>query len=427
MLQKIKRGVFVLLGAACVGAAVLLFMPSFEERQPPSQKIAPEAPVSESEAVPPAATEAPSGAAQHGALPAGEWPVYHGDSALRGVTGIALPEALMVDWRVPVGAPVRQPPVSSGGRIFVLTARGEILAVNIDGEVLWRCELGPEDARTDSTGRVYVEAPIAVFSNRIFLGTDMGTLLALNGDTGATEWRVETDGMMRGTPNYLPEKGALYVLDQESGSLISFDIATGTERWRSQGVERADGSPAVWEGQAVYGSCASALHVVSLEDGALLRDIKIENGGGQVAGGVALDGGYAYAGTRDGRVLRAVIQSGEIEWLHAVSEDEVFSTPAVQGDWVVVTSFDGVVHALERDTGTVRWTHELGGTPSSPLLAGDKVIVCADGTVYMLSLEDGVVVWEMPLADEITSPAVLPDGLVFGTEDGSLVMLSAVP
>ena len=90
----------------------------------------------------------------------------------------------------------------------------------------------------------------------------------------------------------LEEAGMLH--NQGYGVLHALDFATGQTQWKTEGVERCDGSAAVNNDVVVFGSCAAALHVYSTLDGSLLRELDLE-GDSQVAGGVALVGDSVFA------------------------------------------------------------------------------------------------------------------------------------
>ncbi len=425
MKNKGKQLAFTMLVIACIGAAILLFVPVTDRHGGVIMPVEETSGVIIPESAP--GDDMADEAINHypRSIPqVSEWNTYHGDHTLRGVADIAFPNQLTVLWRLAAGAPVRQPPVAHGGSIFAVNARGDVVAANPQGELLWRRELAAEKDQSDGpTSRLLIDAPISAFDGKVFVGTDTGTLFALNAQTGETAWSTSVGGAIRGASNYLSDRNSLIVIDQEDGALACLDVQTGAIQWRSERVDRSDGSPAVSGNIAVFGSCASALHVVATDTGARLRDIPIENGGGQVADGVALFEGFAYAGTRDGRVICVALNTGEITWTAEVSIDEVFSTPAVHDDRVVVTSYDGFVHALRRDSGESLWRLEIGFMPGSPVIAGDKVFVCADGILHMIRFEDGVELWNMPLADEIHGPAVLPKMLVVGGEDGVVIAL----
>lgn len=359
----------------------------------------------------------------------GEWNTYHGDAALRGVADAAFPNALEIVWRLKTGAAVRQTPVVSQGRVFVATARGEIVAANLDGVRQWSHELFTGKTANGEPVRERIEAPIACFEGRVFVGTDSGVLVALDCETGAEQWRAKLDEGILGAPNYLPPigpdvAGRVYAIEQASGNLVCFDAAFGKVLWRTEGVERSDASPSVSRGAVVFGSCAAALHVLSADTGARLRDIAIDPDS-QVAGGAALVDGLAFAGCRSGKVVAANVETGALAWVNEKSESEVFATPAVNADWVIAASYDGCVYGLTRQAGELRWKFDTGASPLSPVIAGDKVVVSADGELILLSLAQGVKLFSLHVSEEITSPALTSHLVLVGCEDATLVALGA--
>ena len=62
----------------------------------------------------------------------------------------------------------------------------------------------------------------------------------------------------------------------------------------------------------------------------------------------------------------------------------VLSSPAISGDLIYVGANDGMLHALDRESGHSRWDFDFGvPVASSPAVSGNTVYVCAlDGNVY---------------------------------------------
>lgn len=116
---------------------------------------------------------------------------------------------------------------------------------------------------------------------------------------------------------------------------------------------------------------------------------------------------------------------------------EVTGAPAVTDDALYLGDWSGRVYALDRATGSVRWTRDVpvhppvyaGQIPASPTvteLDGEEVVVVASGrTVLVLRTDDGTPVWDRVLGDpddaddptEIEgSPAVVGDLVVVPTD-----------
>ena len=63
-----------------------------------------------------------------------------------------------------------------------------------------------------------------------------------------------------------------------------------------------------------------------------------------------------------------------------------------------------------------------GKVDSSPVVAGDKIIVGSDdGRLYMVSLATGKELWNYEIGQPVqSSPAVVDGHIVVGSEDGSV-------
>ncbi|HUW61314.1 MAG TPA: PQQ-binding-like beta-propeller repeat protein [Candidatus Bathyarchaeia archaeon] len=351
-----------------------------------------------------------------------EWNTYHGPATFTGAVDADLPDRLELLWRFKAGAAVRQTPVVHNGLIYFSTARGEIIAVNPEGQRVWSRQLFSGEQGKDGPLRAQIEAPVSCFEGRVIVGTMGGAVHALDAATGVEQWRVQIDSPVMGSPNYLETAagGRIYVIGRADAVLHCLDAATGAIVWRGEAIDRCDGSPAVSERVVAFGSCAAALHVFSPDTGALERNIELD-ADSQVAAGVAIDGDWIVSGSRSGKVVQVSAATGEVAWTNTDIEAEVFTTPSLTAHRVVIAGNDGFVYTLDRASGKLVWRYDAGGSPSSPVIAGDKVLAAATGVLFMLSLDDGGKLWEFKVSDEITGPSIAL-GLVFaGSEDGTVV------
>lgn len=370
----------------------------------------------------------------------GAWNTYHGASDLRGVSEDTLPEKPELVWRYNAGGSVLNTPVSDGKHIFFHSKKGRIIALDLKGAKVWDKQL----TRTNNAGvemPVRFEAPLVCGDGLVFAGSTKGTTYALDAKTGAVRWKYETGGVIIGSPNLMQcgidddrkdakaqrkgnlsdlasSRSTLVLLDQSEGALHCVDPATGKRLWKTEGVERCDGAPGLGDGRIVFGSCLAALHVYSYE-GKHLKNIEV-GGDGQIAGGVAIADSLAFAGLRDGILICADLEKGDIVWSSDESRDETFSTPAVTSNKVVYSSDNGFVYAVNRKDGALLWKYNTEGLPTSPVVAHDKVVVSVDGALILLRLNDGRNVWTKEVSDEITSPAMTSGMVVVGADDGTM-------
>ena len=353
-----------------------------------------------------------------------EWNTYHGDNTLTGYAAESvLPDTLRLLWMVKTDAPVSNPPAIQGQRLFCVTSHAEVIAISLTGQRLWSKELFTGKTQNNLPERERTDAPLACFEGLVYVGTMRGSLYALSADTGEQKWKVEVGGPIGASPNFLSASGTtpsrVYVIERAGGILFCIDAQTGNVLWRSEPVDRCESTPGLSRDAIVFGSCAAALHVFSPDTGNVLQKISIDPDS-QVAGGVAVDGTLAVSGSRSGKIVEADLKTGKILWANTDSKAEVFTTPAITDQWVIVGANDNTLYALDRKTGILRWKFDAKGQPASPVIAGDKIVVAAEGTLYLLKLADGALLWSTKVSDTISSPAVTRHEVYVGSEDGAV-------
>lgn len=160
-------------------------------------------------------------------------------------------------WRRPLGdgnAVTRKQnmsspsPVSDGQRVWVATGTGVIKAFDRAGRELWRRAL-QEEYGPFGLNWGYASSPLLVdglLYVQVLHGMntdDPSYLLALNGLTGATRWRVErrTDARVESpdaytTPALLTAHGRRELVISGGDYLTGHDLTTGEELWRVAGL-----------------------------------------------------------------------------------------------------------------------------------------------------------------------------------------------
>lgn len=357
------------------------------------------------------------------------WPTYHGGTDLSGYSDRALPDKPDVLWRFYAEGAIRQAPVGDESRIYLVTTSGNVVALDHQGKELWVRALKRPGTGGDAERPERIEAPIACFQSTVYVGSTVGLLHALDASTGATRWVYDVGGDLLGTANfYAPSDAAesprLYVIERGEGKLHCINPANGERFWRTDPVARCDGSAALSNGMIVYGSCASALHLHTAVEGRLLFTIPM-CADCQIASGPAFVGDEVYSGDHSGRFFRADARTGKVVWINEDSKKEIFTTAALGGELVVFGSEDGGVYALERATGKQRWRHDTGKSPTSPVIAADKVVVGVDGVLQFLRLDTGEALWSTEISDAISGPALINGTVIVGSEDGSVIALGA--
>lgn len=350
------------------------------------------------------------------------WSTYHGGPALTGAIDVTLPEDPERLWRFQADSSVYFAPVKNDEHIFFATNKGGVYALDFEGNEVWSNHYFREPHRDGRPRPERFDAPISCFGDTVLVGAIRGLLYAFDAKTGENKWTYDAEGPILGTANMHDPSDAegdeqVFIIGQGDGALHFIELATGKRLRITEANDRCDGSPSIRGDHIVYGSCAAALHVYSATDGKKIKDVPLDDES-QVAGGAAMVDGSAFVGSHSGRLFNIHIESGETLWTNDDSEDEIFETPAVDKDYVVFSSFDGFLYALDRETGKKIWSFDTEGLPTSPVIAGDKVVVTSDGILFLLGLTDGEVIWRYEISDEVSSPAIINGMIVVGSEDG---------
>lgn len=113
-----------------------------------------------------------------------------------------------------------------------------------------------------------------------------------------------------------------------------------------------------------------------------------------VGAGITEAKGLCIYPNTQGYIVALSAKTGDTVWKFATG-GKVYSTPAIDGNHVVVASTDGVVYCLNRKSGTLIWKQETGKPiVASPLIDGKRVFIgSSEGKFRALSLKDGSPLW----------------------------------
>src|SRR3989441_3614936 len=94
---------------------------------------------------------------------ASAWPMFHGNAQHTGLSPFPGPTVPFLRWAFQTGGPVDASPAVGHGRIYVTSEDGNLYALNMQGQLLWKfqtlChdfEFGAVTPAIDSDGTVYL-------------------------------------------------------------------------------------------------------------------------------------------------------------------------------------------------------------------------------------------------------------------------------
>jgi outer membrane protein assembly factor BamB len=278
-----------------------------------------------------------------------------------------------VVWRRPLGGGNHRQrkqnmsspsPVTDGTHVWVMTGTGILKAFDFAGKEIWTRDIQQDYGRFGLNWG-YASSPL-LFENALFVQVlhgmktdDPSYLLRIEKTSGKTVWKVErpTAAIMESpdaytTPALLQYGGNTEVVVTGGDVVTGHDPATGKELWRSTGLNP--------QNIPSYRIVASPL----------------------------IAGGLIIAPTRERPMLalkpggKGDITASHRVWSFDFGPD--VPTPVSDGTLLYVVRDNGVVHALNLQTGAVVWGPERlrpGTYSASPILG--------DGRIYITS-EEGV-------------------------------------
>lgn len=222
--------------------------------------------------------------------------------------------------------------------------------------VLWSREAG---------GMVWAGLALDADQHALLVGTDAGSVIALDSRSGAHRWSLATGGKVRATPTITHHH--VYVASDD-GHVYKLEKRAGRTLWKTK-ID-ASTTPRIpsFEPKSKFDRYASA---------AVERD------------------GRVYIAARDGSVHALESSSGREMWRFATG-DLVMATPAVRGKLVLVGSFDKHVYALDAATGELIWKRKLhGAVPADIVVADGRALVGTRAYDFLaLDVHTGAPLWD---------------------------------
>ncbi|HET7274951.1 MAG TPA: PQQ-binding-like beta-propeller repeat protein, partial [Longimicrobiaceae bacterium] len=251
----------------------------------------------------------------------------------------------------------------------------------------------------------YADAELAVFTtifDRRVVGLDVRS--------GALRWQHLLTGGPSGL--HLPPGNVL-----ASGNLIlvpgwdlyALDRVTGQVRWHfAPKEEYPAAAPLAMEGERIFSPGATRLYAVDVRSGSPLWSTPL----GERPFAPVVDGGVVYLGTRGfinnsdvlgaGHAIAVRAEDGAVLW--RVPIPDAPGTPwqgginragALTPELFIVSSTNGSVYGIERQSGRVRWEHRGPGPYESGVAVLNDVAISASltGEIIGLDANTGVVRW----------------------------------
>lgn len=295
---------------------------------------------------------------------------------------------------------------------------GRIIAVNRDGGVKW---VRDRTAFVDAT-------PAVAADGTVYIGCGDGQLYALNPADGSIRWSYATGTFITSSPAIGPD-GTIYF--GAADARLHAVTPAGAPRWTFSAGDIIDSSPAIGADGTIYvGSYDRQVYAVSPEGAERWRFAT----GGRVFSSPAIGAdGTIYVGSADQR-LYAIGPDGTRKWDYLTNGD-IQSSPVLGADGTIYFAADVSFYALRPgdEVDRLRWRTGLNtASASSAAVRADGAIIFGadDGIVRALNPDTGSVRWTYDTRTGVgnlieSSPLIAPDGSIYiGSLDGFLYKLN---
>lgn len=358
---------------------------------------------------------------------------------------IVLPEIInqfetQVEWTNDVGDGVehyfsRLKPTAYKGTVFVAARNGEVKAISAEsGKTIWQTDVrenvnfwpwSDDDSAKLSGG-------ILQAYGKLYIGSEHGEVIALDRETGSIVWRKSVPGEALSSPS--AGDGLVYV-NLGSGKLLALHPDTGEERWRHEQevpalTLRGLSAPVSANGGVLFGEESGKLTVLISENGytAWSAEVATAKGASEFERLVDVDtkpvviGAFAYAIAYNGNLVAVDVRNGNVVWKREYSS---YRDISIEANVIYVVDSDGIVYALDKDSGIERWSQAglRGWYLTGPAVAGNYLAVGdQEGNLHWLDKQTGGLVSRESFDSSgfYIEPVLAEDKLIVVTRDGEV-------
>ena len=283
-------------------------------------------------------------------------------------------------------------PAWEGSSVYAADRNGLVKALDADSGVeIWSVNLAEKTGFLSANIPAMLSGGLTVSGEHVYVGTERGTLIALNANDGEIAWTANAGGEVLSRPEV---SDGLVLVHTGNGLLQAFDTASGEQRW------------------------------------SLNLDTPSLSVRGESAPAVAM--GAAFVGGDNGRVSAVMLGQGQIIWQQRISQttgtteisrlNDVDMTPVVADGRVYAIAYNGNLVAMDMRSGQILWKRDFGSVNELVLDGESLYVVDQNDNIYGLRAADGVTMWSQDklLHRNLSAPELFNGYLVVGDGEGYL-------
>jgi len=294
----------------------------------------------------------------------------------------------------------------------------------VELRVLWRAQV---DA-------VKFPLSVAVRNGEYIVGGSDGAVAAFDAATGAARWRAQAGAPLSAG---VGSDGRYAAVATRDDVIVVFD--NGVERWRKHLSSRITTAPLVAGERVFVMGVDRFVSAFDAQDGTLLWKLQRPGDALTLAqpGVLAAYKNTLLAG-QGAHLIGVEPTRGRVEWDVAMANPrgtneverlaDLVGPPLRLGDTVCARAFQSAVGCARADTGTLRWSRNVGGI--QPVGGDTELVVGGDAS-------DRITAWKTPSGDiawtqegllyrGLSAPLVLDHAVLFGDFEGYVHALARV-
>src|SRR3989344_5899217 len=240
-------------------------------------------------------------------------------------------------------------------RIYFGSDVGILWALNQkDGSVAWKRQVG------FAPKAKHVFSSPVLHNGLLYIGAHDGNFYCFDTSDGRKRWMFAEADWIHSSPCVAPDLGLVivgleYGWGGKRGVIVALDLATGKKHWDYQIEGYAYASPSYSKERQMIlcGANNGTMYALDARNGTLLWSLET---GGDIRGRAAIDHvqDRVVFGSFDSHIYIVRLSDGKL--IHRIAtEGGMWSDPLIYGSKAYVTSLDKNLYCIDIETGTVAW------------------------------------------------------------------------
>ncbi|MDE2117337.1 MAG: outer membrane protein assembly factor BamB [Betaproteobacteria bacterium] len=334
--------------------------------------------------------------------------------------------AFAVRWHQDVGSAGSNAllPAVTRDAVYAANAKGELFRLErAAGKQVWRAESG-----------FAISGGVGAGGGLVLVGGGKGDLAAFEED-GKLRWKVKMSSEVLSAPQVAD---GIVVVRTGDGRIAGLSVADGKRQWLYERatpalVVRSHAGVTIGRGVVYAGFAGGKLAAIGLHNGILIWEsvVSLPHGNTElerisdVTSLPVIDNEQVCAVAFQGNVACFELAQGNLLWSRELSSDNGM---ALQRKYLYVTDTNGAVSALDKISGSTLWKNDqlARRNVSAPYVIGSHVVVGDyEGVLHALSRDDGSLAARLKTDGSgiVTEPVELDGGLLVQTRNGGLYSL----